>query len=149
MAAAGGSNVITEEGKKFAGLPLCSDRILQNKRIRGKQDAVMLNGLTHEHSIERIAMEKESSRGMCRYRGDTSCRLAIEVLKYVFRERLEEGGRYRKASFGQANRTGTRRSRWERCDFRDRLVAFAHQNAVTCFELCQILRKMRFGFMDI
>ena len=85
----------------------------------------MLDGLTHKHSIERIAMESDTA----------SFGLAIEGLKHICRERIEEGARDCEAVFGQADRATTRWRCSERRDFRDRLIAFAQQNTITCFKL--------------
>jgi hypothetical protein len=80
---------------------------------------------------------------------DTSCRLAIESLKYFFRKRFEEGAWSCEASFGQADRTRTGRSRWQRRDFCNGLIALAEENTIAGLELRQILRKMCFGIMNI
>lgn len=39
-------------------LPLCSHGILRNQRIGGEQQAVMLNGLTNQHPVERVPMQR-------------------------------------------------------------------------------------------
>ena len=74
---------------------------------------------------------------------------AIEQVEHLIRQRRKEALRYGYEPFAEAHRAGSRAWGRQGADLRDRPVAPAQNDTVSCAERREMLGEMRLGFVYV